>query len=104
MTPLENDQVKVRNLKSLSPFVVFFALENERVFIKTHIALKVDVLQDRKIYCLQARPRIFQPGIFTVRGSEGVKVVRAVPRRLTAKLQSPFPLMPILINSANIWN
>ena len=28
------------------------------------IALKVDVLQDRKIDCLQARLCIFQPGFF----------------------------------------
>ena len=36
------------------------------------IALKVDVLQDRKIDCLQARPYIFQPGNVTGCGSEGV--------------------------------
>ena len=36
-------------------------------------ALKVDVLQDRKLYCLQARPYIFQPGHFTGWSSEGVK-------------------------------
>ena len=39
-------------------------------------ALKVDVLQDRKIYCLQARPSIFQPGNFTGWGSEGVNILR----------------------------
>ena len=27
------------------------------------IPLKVDTLQDRKIYCLQVRPCIFRPGI-----------------------------------------
>ena len=37
------------------------------------IALKVDMLQDRKIDCLRARPCIFQPGNFTVWDSEGVK-------------------------------
>ena len=35
-------------------------------------ALKVDVT-DRKMYCLQSRPYIFQPGNFTGLGSEGVK-------------------------------
>ena len=35
-------------------------------------SLKVDVLEDRKIYCSQARPCIFQPGHFTGWGSEGV--------------------------------
>ena len=37
------------------------------------VALKVDALQDRKIYCLHARPCIFQPGNFTGWGSERVK-------------------------------
>ena len=31
------------------------------------------MLQDRKIYCLQARPCIFQPGNVTGWGGEGVK-------------------------------
>ena len=39
------------------------------------IALKVAVLKDRKIYCLQARPCLFQPGNFTGCGSEGVNNV-----------------------------
>ena len=30
------------------------------------------MLKDRKIYCLQARPCIFQAGNYTGRGSEGV--------------------------------
>ena len=34
--------------------------------------LKVDVLQDLKIYCLQARPCTFQPGNVTGWCSEGV--------------------------------
>ena len=42
-------------------------------FRSKRITLKVEVLQDRKIYCWQARPFIFQPGNFTGRGSEGVK-------------------------------
>ena len=36
------------------------------------VALKVDVLQDPKIYCLQARPCIIQPRNCTGWGSEGV--------------------------------
>ena len=37
-------------------------------------ALKVDVIQDRNIHCLQARPCIVQPGNLTGwGGSEGVK-------------------------------
>ena len=44
-------------------------------FLSKRIALKEDVLQDRKTYCLQARPRIFQPGNFTGWGSEGVKLI-----------------------------
>ena len=42
-------------------------------FSSKHVTLKVDVPQDRKIYCLQVRPYIFQPGNFTGWGSEGVK-------------------------------
>ena len=36
-------------------------------------ALKVEVLEDRKIFCWQARPCIFQPGHLTGWDSEGVK-------------------------------
>ena len=36
------------------------------------MALKVDVLKEREIYCLQACLCVFQPGNFTGRGSEGV--------------------------------
>ena len=42
-------------------------------FSSKRTALTVDVLQDRTIYCLQARPCIFQPGHLTGWGSEGVK-------------------------------
>ena len=31
------------------------------------------MLSDQKMYCVQARPYIFQPGNVTGRGSEGVK-------------------------------
>ena len=44
-----------------------------RGFSSKLIALKADVLQDREINCLQARPCIFRPGKFTGCGSEGVK-------------------------------
>ena len=40
--------------------------------LSKRIALKVDVLQDREIHCLQARPCICQPGNFTCWDSEGV--------------------------------
>ena len=43
-------------------------------FSSDFIALKVDVLQDWKIYCLQVRPCIFQPRNFTGWGSERVKL------------------------------
>ena len=43
---------------------LFFALARERTFTKT-CTLNVGVLQDQKIYCLQACPCIFQPGNFT---------------------------------------
>ena len=35
------------------------------------------MLQDQKIYCLQARPLIVQPGNFTGWGSEGVNLFLA---------------------------
>ena len=41
-------------------------------FASKRIALKVDVLQEQKMYCLQAPPCIFQPGNFTGWGSEGI--------------------------------
>ena len=43
-------------------------------FASKRIALKVDVLSDRKIYCLQARSCTFQPGNCTGWSSEGVNV------------------------------
>ena len=42
-------------------------------FSSKRIALKIDILQDRKIHCLQVRQCIFQPGSFTGWCSEGVK-------------------------------
>ena len=63
--------VKVRTLKPLSPFVFFFALASERIFIKTH-SIESRLLQDRSICCLLAHLCIFHPGNFTSWGSEGV--------------------------------
>ena len=63
--------------KPLNLFVFFFALACERIVIKNAIALKADVLQDRNICCLQARPRIIQPGNCTRWGSEGVNSTTA---------------------------
>ena len=72
----------MRNLKPFSLFVFFFAPACEfppppppPPYRNT--ALKVEVLLDRKIYCLKARPCIFQPGKFTGWGSEGVNVISA---------------------------
>ena len=60
-------------MKPLSLFVFFFALARERTFIiKTHGIKSRCVIRARKIYCLQARPCIFQPGNFTGWGSERV--------------------------------
>ena len=64
---------KSAKFEILSLFVFFFTLACEGIFIKTD-RIKVDVLQDQKIYCLKAWPCIFQPGNFTGLGSEGVKI------------------------------
>ena len=45
----------------------------ERIFIKRH-TIESRLLEDWKIYCLQASRCIFQPGNFTGCGSEGVNV------------------------------
>ena len=45
-------------------------------FLSKRVALKVDVFQVRKIYCLQARPCIFQPGNFTGLGNERVNMIK----------------------------
>ena len=44
-------------------------------FSSKSVALKADVLKDRKIYSAQARPCIFQPGNFKGWGSEVVNMV-----------------------------
>ena len=43
-------------------------------FLSKWLALKEDVSQNQKIYCLQAHVSTFQPGNFTGWGSEGVNV------------------------------
>ena len=55
--------LKLNRLNLRSP-CLFFALARERTFTKMY-TLNVDVLRDQKIYCLQARPCIFQPGDVT---------------------------------------
>ena len=72
MMSLENDQ---RKCEIGNPSAVVSSFSNWRVkgFLSQLVALKVDFLKDRKIYCLQVRPYMFQPGYFTGLGSEGVK-------------------------------
>ena len=69
----------------------------ENTVASKRLALNIDVLKDRKIHCLQARPCIFQPGHFRGSGSEGVRCVcqspseikrRGVRWTLTKKLDS----------------
>ena len=55
--------------ETLSIFV-FFSHSHVEGLPSKRIALKVDVLQDRKKDCLQARSCIFQPGNVTGWGSE----------------------------------
>ena len=79
-----------RELLLLNPFTVMMSVRNLKpssfsVFVLSHRLmrgfslkgnrkeLKVDVLWDRKIHCLQARPCIIQPGDFTGWSGEGVK-------------------------------
>ena len=57
-------------------------------FSSKRIALKADMSQDRKIYCLQARPSIFRAGNFTGWGSEGLRFfmfLSAILKRLASK-------------------
>ena len=53
--------MKVRNLKPSSLLVFFFALACGRISTKTYNT-ESRLLQERKIYCLQACPCIFQTG------------------------------------------
>ena len=63
--------MKVQNLK---PFLFSFSPWRVKGFSSKRTALKLDVLQDRKIYCLQALPCVSQQGNFTGWGSEGVNL------------------------------
>ena len=58
---------------NLSAFLFSVLHWHVKGFSSKRMALKVDVLQDREIYSLQARPCIFQPRNITGWGSEGVK-------------------------------
>ena len=62
----------MRNLTFLSLLKIPFPSERT--------ILKLDLLQDRKIYCHQACECDFQPGSFTGCGSEGVKVKHSYER------------------------
>ena len=56
----------------LKTLCLLFLYWHVKGFSSKCIALKADVLQDRKIYCLQACACIFQPGNLTGWGREGV--------------------------------
>ena len=63
----------MRNLKSLSLFVFIFAHACQTIFIKTrNNSIDSRCVIGLKIYCLQARPCILQPGNLTGWGSAGV--------------------------------
>ena len=74
MMSLENEQqsAQFETLNDLS-FLYYFSHWHAKEFLSKCIALKVGVLQDQKIYSLQVRLCIFQPGNFTGWGSGGVK-------------------------------
>ena len=63
--------MKVRNLKSLSLSVFVFTLACERIFIES-IALKVDVLHDRKIYTCRRILVSFSPDILQAGAVKGL--------------------------------
>ena len=65
-----NKSAKFETLKPFFPFL--YSHWHVKGFSSKCIALKVDVLKDRKIYCSQARPCVFQSGNFTGWGFEGV--------------------------------
>ena len=59
-------------IETLKPFSSFSHWHVKGLSSK-HFALKVDVLYDWNIYCLQVRQCIFQPGHFTGWGSDGLR-------------------------------
>ena len=62
---------KYGKFQTLKP-LFSFSLRHVNGFSEKRVASKVDVLKERKIYCLLACPCIFQPGNVTGWGSEGV--------------------------------
>ena len=75
---------KKREKNKTETFELFclFSHWHAKVFSSKHITLKVDVLKDRKIYCLQARPCIFQPGNVTCWSTQGVNGLTNKPETL----------------------
>ena len=69
----------------MKPLNLLFTFSHgpERGFSSIRLALKVDVLQDRKMYCLPAHPSIFQPG----------NVCGGAVKGLIVDLVGPFPLI-----------
>ena len=65
----KKEEEKSADFETLLRLFVFLYVKG---FSSKHSALKVDVLQDRKIYCFQERPCIFQPGNLTGSSSERV--------------------------------
>ena len=59
-------------IETLKPFSSF-SHGHVKGLSSKHFALKVDVLYDWNIYCLQVRQCIFQPGHFTGWGSDGLR-------------------------------
>ena len=64
---------KSAKFEILTPFSSF-SQWHVKGFSSKCTSLKVAVSRDRKIYCLQARPCIIQPGNFTCWGNEGVNI------------------------------
>ena len=60
-------------IKNPSAFLSSFLHWHVKRFLSKRIALKVDVLQDRKIYCSQARLCIFSSEILQAGAVKGLK-------------------------------
>ena len=74
MISLENQSTK---LGITEPFFLslFFPNYHIKQFPPKHTVPEVDLLQDQKIYCLQACVNTFQPWQFTGYSSEGVNIL-----------------------------
>ena len=68
---------KSAKFETIKPFCLLLSHWYVKGSPPKRIALKVDLLQDKKIDWLQARLYTFQPGNFTGWGSEGVKLVNS---------------------------